>query len=343
MSKGMRCLDYSQAISNHAQSESKWILGSAKTDLLWFYVPALLLISIGLGIRAGHWPFLSAYEFVVLILFDGGHTFSTNWRTYFRKEEFKRLKEIYIFLPIVLFSAAAYIAVSPNGVTNIGNAMLVIVPFHGIQQSYGILKWYQRKNGIFRPWSDRFFNILHLMPFSYMIYTNPVWNQIAFKFPLFLAKDSVSTLIGSLNIVAIFCYLIYEIILWQTSREWNRILITVFSALLLNCAIVMPNPMEFTLAFKLFHAVAYLAIISVSTKRIWPLLETGNIFKAPSKFTLMFYCFIPAMLIYPFQKMNDSLWGPLAIGFLFGNFCLHVAYDSFLWKRTNPDAAIIYG
>ena len=339
----MRCLDYSQTISNHGQYESKWILGSAKTDLLWFYLPALLLVSIGISIKVGHWPLLSSYEFVVLILLDVGHTFSTNWRTYFRKEEFNRRKEIYMILPIVFFSAAAYIAISPNGVRNIANAMLIIVPFHGIQQSYGILKWYQRKNGVFRPWSDRFFHALHLMPFSYLIYVNPAWNQFAIKIPMLLAKDSVSTLIGTLNVFAIFAYLIYEIILWQTSREWNRILITLFSALLLNGAIVMPNPMEFTLAFKIFHAVAYFAIISASTKRIWPLLEKGNIFKAPSKFTLIFYCSIPAMLIYPIQKMNDSLWGPLAIGFLFGNFCLHVAYDSFLWKRTNPDAAIIYG
>ncbi len=277
----------------------------------------------------------------MIVLLDTSHSFATNWRTYFRKIEFRRAKNLYIYLPIALISASIFIAFSPNGVTNIAKAAFVIVTVHGFLQSFGILKWYQRKNGILRPWTNRFFILLVVVPFLYSSSKSPLWNELFFRLPIFLSKSSTPALYV-INVFVIIFWLIYEIVLWRRADEWNRALAMFFSVLLVNCAIIISNPMDVVFAFKIHHALTYFVVTSMSTKRLSQSIGRESIFKSPSIPALIFYCSLPAIFLYQVQKINESLFGPLVIGIIFGNFCVHVAYDSFLWKRTHPDAAIIY-
>ncbi|HTH51740.1 MAG TPA: hypothetical protein VL501_07390, partial [Pyrinomonadaceae bacterium] len=124
-----------------------WLF-SKSLDLTVFLgsaVLSLLLLAVGwkVGILNGEspdWTWVSA-----VLLIDVAHVWSTSFRVYFDKAEFKRRFWLYLLVP-----AAGYVlgvALYSEGALTFWKVLALLAVFHFVRQQYGWVALYRRKGG----------------------------------------------------------------------------------------------------------------------------------------------------------------------------------------------------
>ena len=131
-----------------ALSRSTPWLFSARLDLTVFLGSAILsLILLAIGWQAGllngetpAWTWISAVLFI-----DVAHVWSTSFRVYFDKAEFKRRFWLYIFVPIAGYVLS--VALYSEGSLTFWKVLAMLAVFHFVRQQYGWVALYRRKGG----------------------------------------------------------------------------------------------------------------------------------------------------------------------------------------------------
>ena len=135
-------------------SVSTYWLFSREIDLTVFLgsaVASLLLLVVGwhAGILNGESP---EWTWVMAVLFiDVAHVWSTSFRVYFDKEEFKRRFWLYLLVPV--FGYAIGVALYSEGDLVFWKALATVAVFHFVRQQYGWVNLYRRKLGETKRWT----------------------------------------------------------------------------------------------------------------------------------------------------------------------------------------------
>ena len=130
---------------NEVSTQSKWLF-SREIDLSVFLgsaVVSLLLLAVGwqfgiLNEDSPDWTWISA-----VLLIDVAHVWSTSFRVYFDKEEFKRRIWLYTLVPV--FGYAVGVALYSEGELVFWKALAIVAVFHFVRQQYGWVKLYRAK------------------------------------------------------------------------------------------------------------------------------------------------------------------------------------------------------
>src|SRR5882724_1606946 len=139
-------------------NKSNLWLFSAGTDLSVFLGSALLaIIALVIGARMGvfnsdtpDWTWIPA-----VLLVDVAHVYSTGFRAYLNKDEFRRRPKLYSLVPVI--SLAAGIALYYLGDMVFWRVLAYLAVFHFVRQQYGWVALYRRRvgeNDRFGYWVD---------------------------------------------------------------------------------------------------------------------------------------------------------------------------------------------
>lgn len=125
---------------------SPWLV-SARFDLLWFVLPAL--VSLGLGALAGRlagqsgdtptWAWL-----VFVVLIDVAHVHGTTLRVYLDAKERARRPALYIGVPVAAWLVGA--GLYSLSAAYFWRALAYLAAFHFIKQQVGWGRLYRKRN-----------------------------------------------------------------------------------------------------------------------------------------------------------------------------------------------------
>lgn len=126
-------------------NQSKWLFspGVDLTVFLGSAIVSLLLLAIGwqlgfLNADTPDWTWISA-----ILLIDVAHVWSTSFRVYFDKEEFKSRIWLYTLVPI--FGYLVGVALYSEGELTFWRILAYLAVFHFVRQQYGWVALYRRK------------------------------------------------------------------------------------------------------------------------------------------------------------------------------------------------------
>jgi hypothetical protein len=231
----------------------------------WFILaPALLITALVLLCR----PFFMTAEvspalWVLLIVgVDVAHVYSTLYRTYFDREEFRARQSLYVLVPLLgwLIFAALY----SIGSMVFWRALAYLAVFHFMRQQYGLMMIYGRREPRFRLIDKAAIYLATLYPLVY-------WHTHLRNFHWFIEGDFVSLqaawldrLVLGLYLLAVIAYAAKEVWLWRQTRRfnWPRNLLLAGTMLSWGVGIVALNSdLAFTATNVIAHGIPYMALI----------------------------------------------------------------------------------
>src|SRR6478735_3822306 len=135
-------------------SESDRWLFSRNVDLTVFLgsaLAALLLLAIGwqfgiLNDESPEWTWVAAVLFI-----DVAHVWSSSFRVYFDKQEFKRRIWLYSLVPV--FGYVFGVALYSEGELTFWRVLALVAVFHFVRQQYGWVALYRRKLNEPKDWT----------------------------------------------------------------------------------------------------------------------------------------------------------------------------------------------
>lgn len=130
--------------------KNQWLF-SKKIDLWFLTLPVVLTwVFCFLMPTEFHLIKIPLWVWVIFILgIDVSHVWSTIWRTYFDKQEFKAHKKLLIFAPIIAF--ISIFLLTQISTFFFWRILAYIALFHFIKQQYGFFALYRAKFGHFIP------------------------------------------------------------------------------------------------------------------------------------------------------------------------------------------------
>jgi hypothetical protein len=302
--------------------------------------------------------------FVLVLLIDVAHVYSTLYRTYFDKETFSRQKNTLLLIPLVgwIFSVLIY---SMDDML-FWRLLAYIAVFHFIRQQYGFMRIYSRKEQS---------NYLSRLIDTVAIYTATLYPVIFWhlqtdrNFNWFVKGDFYyfqSGWLSSLTAVAywviIGVYLLKEIVVLVKQGTINlpRNLVIAGTFVSWYFGIVFFNgDMAFTLLNVVSHGIPYMALVWIYGRKKYHATPV----KAPSKIYLLFTgygVFLFLLVVFLLAYVEEGIWDALVWndhGELFGFFSFlpkvtdkqllsflvpllalpqitHYIVDGFIWKIT---------
>lgn len=320
------------------KTTSAWIFEKGYLDFSWLFLPGLLAIGLSFLISNQTTVLFRVYAFLTLILLDTGHCYSTLWRTYFHTVERKRRPWTYALVPVIIFSFLASTYREQALQPILFAIFFWIRSWHNIRQSYGVSKWYQQKNNRINPMSDFFLYTLCALPMIILV----SGHRLAKERYSFLAShgDAIQTALYPLYVTFCISWILYEVYHWRRHRELNRVLSILVPAIIYGFLLMNNFTLSLGFALMISHAVAYFALVHVALKKT----------KSPwveSKSKVLWVILIPAAFAVIERFPIESL--ALKVDFLnalsvvsYTVFYTHVYYDTFLWRRSHPESALIY-
>lgn len=149
-----------------------WI-HKAKTDTFFILLPSffalfcVVIFNKQISMLQNHYPF---HIWLFLIVFiDVAHVYSTLYKTYFVSSEFKKRKQLYIFLPIVCFLIG--LILHAFGSLVFWSVLAYVAVFHFIRQQYGFVRLYSKNDP--KTFWNKFFDSLII--YSVTIYPMITW------------------------------------------------------------------------------------------------------------------------------------------------------------------------
>ncbi|MBX2842371.1 MAG: hypothetical protein KTR26_11415 [Flammeovirgaceae bacterium] len=352
-----------------------WIF-SRKIDLSLLFLPVWLTwvvcFSLSESVLEAKVPL---WVWVVFILgIDVGHVWSTIFRTYFDKEEFKNHKSLLIFSPIIAFTI--FFLIASFSQVWFWRIMAYLALYHFIKQQFGFLALYKAKAGDFTK--KLIFKDKWVIYFS-MVYPVLYWHFSGNRaFSWFvegdflsinsgLAFETVTVITNVLYWITLLGWLIEEVINSQRQgREIlkGKILWMLTTAFNWYLGIVYFNSdLAFTLTNVIAHGIPYLTLIFFYVEKKKTLSQ--NKYKV-GKATVIAHIFLMMVVILLLAMGEEYFWDMLLYRersaffeaiipypireqrlFWMQAFCLallsvpqvaHYIIDGFIWKgnRKNP-------
>ena len=357
-------LQTASAASLRQSSENKYWLFSRSLDLFVFLgsaVAALFLLAVGwqLGIlneESPEWTWVTAVLFI-----DVAHVWSTSFRVYFDKQEFKRRFWLYTFVPI--FGYVFGVALYSEGDLMFWRILAMIAVFHFVRQQYGWVNLYRRKLRETENWT---WWIDTAAIYLASIYPLAFWmTRLPRNFEWFVKDDflSIPALVESVlfpvYVLALTTYFIKSIYLYTSNGFVNigKDIVVSTTALCWYVGIVVFNSdYAFTVTNVIIHGVPYFALIYVYAR--FRRETSGRVYRALSNNWLIFLATLWAIAYIEELFWNRGVWHEHQ--WLFGSDwdwqtvriylvpllavpqLTHYVLDGFIWRRkNNPDFRLI--
>ncbi len=328
-----------------------WILESPPLDMLLIILPGWLGVLLAWNLpQDSLW--MTLYAMFAIWFVDAGHTYTTWWRTIFRKQE-RETHYIYWLAPVAtvvgiflwikfrlpyLWSFIAYNAI-----------------FHQIRQYYGVSRWYQKLNGRFCRISNRFLYTLLVMPFVLFHFRGIDWIYMYSEDggELFLYPSAVLFRAGLvIYFVTLAGWLAFEARLWaQGIREPNRFLSMLVPISIYGIGFILGNSIaQVIFPILMAHGIPYMAIMDVSLRRLNPAIFTNflkvlclMIFTAALLSSVESYAsnFLET-LNQAYRYRETSTGQAFLTALVMTPLICHFIWDAYIWKGTHREAKTVY-
>src|SRR5581483_8138549 len=352
----------------NVEPQGKWLF-SATTDLSVFLGSALLaMIALGIGAWAGvfhgstpDWTWIPA-----VLLVDVAHVYSTGFRAYLDKTEFRGRPWLYSLVPVIslLVGIGLYAIGDHYGIGEITfwRILAYLAVFHFVRQQYGWVALYRSRLGErdrFGYWLDS------ITIYAASLYPLIYWHaHLPRRFWWFLTNDfavvlphGVDSYVAPLYWLILFSYAIRSVYVWIILRRPNpgKDIVVATTALCWYVGIVAFNSdYAFTVTNVLIHGIPYLALIYWYQRRQLN-SSSSSLTKAffahgPYLFLgVLWFCAYAEELVWDRAVWHDRAWffgagwnvdylKLLFVPLLAVPQITHYVLDGFLWRRrATPD------
>lgn len=320
-----------------------WILDRGWRDIVFFYsFPLLFCVLYWFEIPHGTLALILFYLVVVLI--DSGHVYTTIWRTYALREERTRYKMYWIVPFAVFFGSLAWLS---SGLGYFWAMVLYFTYFHHLRQIQGVFKWYMKLNGRFRKMGVYLLYALMLVPFTYFHLREEVPLQIynhndIFFFP---SPDLRPWGLALIGLIWLF-WLGWEATLFIRERkfEHNRFLSILVPAVIhIFCFVIAIRAEQVLFPLLALHGVTYMAIMAKSMQKLRSRFFTGFFKSLLVVFALgATLSTLEALGVRDIINTDDSYiratdWTEFLLLAVFVTPLLtHYILDAYIWKKGHP-------
>src|SRR4051794_11792546 len=356
-------LDVSSSASLRVGGSTPWLF-SRSLDLTVFLgsaILSLLLLAIGwrVGVLNGEspdWTWISAVLFI-----DVAHVWSTSFRVYFDKAEFKRRFWLYAFIPVAGYVLS--VALYSEGSLTFWKVLALMAVFHFVRQQYGWVNLYRRKAGETSRvtwWIDA--TAVYLAS----VYPLAFWmTSLPRNFDWFVQNDFIAIpviverVLFPIYLVSLTAYFTKSFVLYIRSGFLNigKDIVVATTAICWYVGIVVFNSdYAFTVTNVIIHGVPYFALIYVYAR--WRREKTGKVYRTFSSHWLVFLATLWAIAYVEELFWDRGVWHEHQ--WLFGTSweigdlkmylvpllalpqLTHYVLDGFIWRRkNNPDFRLI--
>ena len=311
------------------QSVRNWLF-SKKADLLLLFLPVWLTWGFCF-VAPQSW--LSAaipiWVFVVFVLgIDVSHVWSTIFRTYLDREEFRRHRSLLLYSPLVCFTICFLIAAISQ--LWFWRILTYVAIFHFVRQQFGFMRLYatrRRESSTFKYLNDSW------MIYFSMLYPIVYWHLISDRyfswfvdggfltFELFsIDRQSVQWILDHLGNsfywLLFLCWFIEEVVIHKRTgiaMPWGKIAWMLTTAFNWYLGIVYFNSdLAFTVTNVVAHGIPYIVLVLFYVERK-KVIKQPSRFSSNDQFTRNFWIRSAGMitLILVFATFEEFLWDML--------------------------------
>ena len=342
---------------------SAWLF-SRKKDLLWLFIPvwATWILAFALPRDIIHQEVSFIWWLFVVVGIDVSHVWTTIFRTYLDREEFKNHRWLLIGTPLLCFTAA--FLVSFWSIALFWRILAYVAVFHFVKQQYGFMRIYKAKSQDFKKrWIPD--NAVIYLTMLYPILFWHLNDDRAFHWFAegdFLVIDFsiAAELINTIGKVAYFliliAWLVQEIVSGQKFIV-GKILWTLTTAGNWYLGIVYFNSdLVFTITNVVAHGIPYFALIlfyqnkkrelNGSSRRTSPLLYAFLVIGVVlvlaigEEFFWEIWVNQEQKHIFgsmPYSNTSSHLWFVFATALLSVPQMTHYVVDGFIWKSGSKN------
>lgn len=312
-----------------------WI-HNEKTDWRFILSPPFLVLGIVMFFHQkiqtleNHYSF---YTWLILIVFvDVAHVYSTLFKTYFVKEEFRKRKVLYLGIPAI--SLILGLAFYQFGSLYFWSGLALVAVFHFVRQQYGFMRLYARyeKAGFSKFCDALAIYSATIFPMLYWIKTPRAFNWfVDNEFGWLASVPNYVPLISIIYWLILAVWIIKTICILNKDKLFNipKNAIIVGTYLSWYFGIVyFNNDLIFTLLNVISHGIPYIALIyirEIKQKETSSLMRF-SIFK--TSFGVLFFI----MIIIGFAFFEELMWELLVWRehFSLQGFSLSISWQQFL-------------
>ena len=288
-----------------------WI-DNAKTDFWAILAPPFLVLFIVFVFQEKLMEIQEEYSFftwLFLIVFvDVAHVYSTLFKTYFVKEEFKRRKLLYLGVPAI--SLVLGILLFQFGSLTFWSVLALVAVFHFIRQQYGFMRIYSR----FEP--KGFGKKLDgLIIYSATIYPMIFWFFTPRKFTWFVENEfnwmqnlpNLLPVFTGIYLFIVLVYLVktvYEIIQFKTFNiPKNAVIIGTFLSWYFGI-VYFNSDLIFTFLNVISHGIPYISLIYIREIK----QKDRNYLKNLSVYKSSFGILLFVLILFSIAFFEEFLW-----------------------------------
>ncbi len=295
------------------QVATPWIY-SAKFDLAAIIGPPVVITAIVLafGGRLAQLGEQPTWLWILLVLgVDVAHVYSSLFRTYFDKEEFRRRKTLYVAVPAICWlGGIAIYALWGPAVFWTGVAYFAI--YHFVRQQYGFLMLYRRGE----PVGDLNYRIDQIAIYMATVYPLVYWHTYGRNFQWFSEFEVFRIpyvwpehVCRAIYVLSLGSFAIKEFQRWRATGTFNlgKCLLLAATAAAWGTAIIVFNAdLTFTLINIVAHGVPYMALIWIYQYR-----KRVNKPQTENRFLRFFqlkYVPIYVLAVMGFAYFEEGMW-----------------------------------
>lgn len=326
---------------------SPWIY-SPRFDLAFIIAPAFIVTSVLLLFHEYFSTFTDVplWAWVIVVMgIDVSHVYSTLFRTYFDRDEFRARRTLFILIPLLCWVAGIFLYALGSLV--FWRTLAYLAVWHFIRQQYGFMMIYRRQE----PFSHFSLRIDQAAVYLATLYPLIYWHTHPRKFEWMIPGDFLSltapTLGATAGYVYLFCLTVYvakEVYAALCTGTTNiaKHLLLLGTALSWYLGIVLFNgDMAFTLTNVVSHGIPYIALIWIFQKKKKVAAPQAH----PTPFSVFSYRGLPIFLflLLLFSYSEEWLWDQFVWrerGAIFGEALTHFEIDTALLMILIPLLAV---
>ncbi|MFL6373758.1 MAG: hypothetical protein ACJ73D_03725 [Pyrinomonadaceae bacterium] len=353
-------VDVSSSASLRIAGTTPWLF-SKRLDLTVFLgsaILSLLLLAVGwrIGVLNGEspdWTWISAVLFI-----DVAHVWSTSFRVYFDKTEFKRRFWLYLFVPVAGYALS--VALYSEGALTFWKVLAMLAVFHFVRQQYGWVALYRRKGGEtsrFTWWVDAAaIYLASAYPLAFWMTSLPRNFNWFVENDFYAIPAIVEKVLFPIYTLALTAYFTKSFVLYIRDGflSIGKDILVATTAICWYVGIVVFNSdYAFTVTNVIIHGVPYFALIYVYAR--WRRETSGRVYRAFSSNWIFFLATLWAIayveeLFWDRGVWHDHAWlfgggwewsatiKMLVVPLLALPQLTHYLLDGFIWRRRgNPD------
>ncbi len=252
----------------------KWI-SSPRFDLSLIFGPPLLTVGLVLALPTWRQPELPWLGWLIIVVFiDVAHVYASLYRTYFDPVEFKRRRNLYVFMPLGCWLGGVFLY--SLGDLIFWRILAYIAVWHFVRQQFGFVMMYRHRCGEGRggdAWIDK------IAIYATMLYPLIFWHATPERhFNWFMDGDflvfplwtkAVAQILYAL-VLLLFASRQVQLLIGGRQLNWGKIGIVASTAAVWYVGIVLFNSdIAFTITNVVAHGVPYMALVWLYGSRRW--------------------------------------------------------------------------